>query len=500
MKAIEMAREIKLWPIEELRPYERNPRTHTDAQVAKIAASMIEFGFTNPILVDGDAGIIAGHGRLMAAKKLGLSEVPVIELTHMTEAQKRAYIIADNRLALDAGWDEELLAFELDELRDEGFDLALTGFTDKELADLIGSPDDPPGADAAAGPGSLADRFLIPPFSVFNAREGWWQDRKRAWIALGIRSEEGRGANALGFSDGCNGSMGGKTYDEAKASAKARKSLGAVDLNVGGDLVRRMIGKADAKTFGTEGNIAGNQTGTSIFDPVLCEIAYRWFSPAGGIVLDPFAGGSVRGIVAAKLGREYVGVDLRGEQVEANRDQARQIVKGEEPAPVWIEGDSRNIEKLAAGVEADFLFTCPPYADLEVYSDDPADLSTLGYEEFREAYREIIARACRLLKKDRFACIVVGEVRGKDGAYYNFVGDTIQAFRDAGLAYYNEAILVTAIGSLPIRVGKQFVASRKLGKTHQNVLVFVKGDPKRATKACGEIEVYDPTEEQENAN
>ncbi|CAJ0888596.1 hypothetical protein R1479_04425 [Ralstonia mannitolilytica] len=125
--------------VETLIPYARNPRTHSDAQIAKIAASIVEFGFTNPILVDGASGIIAGHGRLAAARKLGLAEVPVIELAHLSPAQKRAYVIADNRLALDAGWDEELLALELAELTEAGYDLALTGFEDAELQDLLAS-------------------------------------------------------------------------------------------------------------------------------------------------------------------------------------------------------------------------------------------------------------------------------------------------------------------------------------------------------------------------
>jgi hypothetical protein len=231
---------------------------------------------------------------------------------------------------------------------------------------------------------------------------------------------------------------------------------------------------------------AVTSAGTSIFDPVLCELAYRWFCPQGGTILDPFSGGSVRGIVASKLGRQYVGVDLRPEQIEANRAQADRICS--DPMPVWAVGDSREIGRHAAGVEADFLFSCPPYADLEVYSDDPQDLSTLDYPEFREAYFQIIDEACKLLKPDRFACFVIGEVRGKDGNYYGFVPDTIEGFRRAGLGYYNEAILVTAAGSLPIRAGKQFEASRKVGKTHQNVLVFVKGNAKRATEAIGPVE------------
>lgn len=233
-----------------------------------------------------------------------------------------------------------------------------------------------------------------------------------------------------------------------------------------------------------EGGDAWQASGTSIFDPVLCELVYRWFCPPGGFVLDPFAGGSVRGIVAAKCGLQYLGVDLSERQVAANEEQA-EVILGDGPRPTWVVGDSRNIAALAAG-EYDLVFSCPPYADLEVYSEDPADLSTLAYPEFREAYRRIIRDSVALLKPDRFAVFVVGEVRGKDGCYYGFVPDTIRAFEDAGARYYNEGVLVTAVGSLPVRVPRQFAAGRKLGKTHQNVLGFVKGDPKKAAEACGD--------------
>ncbi|MBT2748366.1 MULTISPECIES: site-specific DNA-methyltransferase [unclassified Lysobacter] len=129
--------QIEQRPIEALIPFARNARTHSDAQVAQIAASIVEFGWTNPVLVDGASGIIAGHGRLLAARQLGLGKVPVIELAHLTPAQKRAYVIADNRLAENAGWDEELLRLELEELRDADFDLDLLGFTDDELDELL---------------------------------------------------------------------------------------------------------------------------------------------------------------------------------------------------------------------------------------------------------------------------------------------------------------------------------------------------------------------------
>ena len=128
---------LEIWPIERLRPYDRNPRTHSPEQVTKIAASLLEFGWTNPILVDAEGGIVAGHGRLLAAKELGMTTVPVIELPHLTEAQRRAYVIADNRLALDAGWNEELLAEELKALGELDFNLELTGFDLDELHDLL---------------------------------------------------------------------------------------------------------------------------------------------------------------------------------------------------------------------------------------------------------------------------------------------------------------------------------------------------------------------------
>lgn len=242
-----------------------------------------------------------------------------------------------------------------------------------------------------------------------------------------------------------------------------------------------------------DGGDAWAGAGTSIFDPVLCELMYRWFSPVGGAVLDPFAGGSVRGVVAAALGRAYTGIDLSARQVAANEAQWAAIEPGLDgfgtatPVPPrWVVGDSRQATDLAAG-EYDLVFSCPPYADLECYSEDPQDLSTMQWPEFLEAYRAIIAGAVEMLKPDRFACFVVGEVRDPKGFYRGLVPETVRAFEDAGARYYNEAILITSVGSLPVRVGRQFAAGRKMGKTHQNVLVFVKGDPKKAAKACGEV-------------
>jgi hypothetical protein len=158
---IRLPGKLEHWCIDRLKPYERNPRTHSPEQITKIAASLIEFGWTNPILVDGDSGIIAGHGRLLAARELGMTTVPVIVLPHLTEAQRRAYVIADNQLALEAGWDEDLLAEELKALEDLDFDLELTGFDldelhgylEDEFAEEVAAPEPP--EDPVSRPGDL---------------------------------------------------------------------------------------------------------------------------------------------------------------------------------------------------------------------------------------------------------------------------------------------------------------------------------------------------------
>lgn len=294
--------------------------------------------------------------------------------------------------------------------------------------DLFGARRPPPASSVTAG------RFGIPPFTVLNAAASDWQERKRAWVALGLKSEVGRDQGALGLSGGM--------LDET------------------------------------------GMAHISIFDPVLAEMLVRWYAPPGGQVIDPFAGGSVRGIVSGALGRPYWGCDLRAEQVDANRAQAATIPV---PAtPTWVTGDARDV--LAGAPDADFMLTCPPYGDLERYSDDPEDLSAMTWPDFLGAYREIIAAAWARLRPDRFAAIVVGEIRCPRGLYRNFVGETVRAFTDAGAGYYNEIILQTPIGSGAARMNKQFTASRKNVKIHQNVLVFVKGDPRRATAACGDVD------------
>lgn len=607
---------VRLFDLAEIRVDERNARTHSDAQIGQLAGSMRRFGWTIPMLIDVERGqlIVAGHGRRAAALALfdqgetvklpgghvlPIGKVPGIDVSGWTDEERRAYALADNQLALQAGWDDDILRQEIEAAQSAGIDLIDLGFDADAMAALeLAAMNEAEGKDrGTANPGQLAAEFMIPPFSVLSAREGWWQDRKRQWLALGIASEVGRGGNLIGRSlhemvamSMSSGTGVGKHYQAAKDFIDKHRAEGLTDSDI---LIKAQGGAASAFGSGSasgggrrlgestadrmfrqtaEGKVheaipggAGKNSvyrdsgkamrerppglggvtmtslsshpryyeqktaaerrigraltpeeferdhwvmpdselnsGTSIFDPVLCEIAYRWWSAPGQLVLDPFAGGSVRGIVAAALGRRYVGVDLRPEQCAANRDQWADIgpklgVPPEEgsepppplPEPIWHEGDSRKKVK-ALKIKPDFLFSCPPYGDLEVYSDDPADLSTLDADQFDKDYAEIIGKSVACLADDRFACFIVGDYRDKRGLYRNFVSKTIAAFEAAGARLYNEAILVTSAGSLAIRAGKQFRSTRKLGKTHQNILVFVKGDPRKATEALGPVDV-----------
>jgi hypothetical protein len=210
------ADQVERRPIAALTPYARNARTHSEAQIEQLASSIREWGWTMPVLVDEAGMIIAGHGRVLAAGKVGLADVPVMVARGWSEPQKRAYIIADNKLTENAGWDTAVLNLELSDLTALGFDIPLLGFSADELAELVG------GEDTERQLGALAARFGIPPFSVFNAREGWWQDRKRAWISLGIQSELGRGAP-----------IGGSPMpmDRAAAAYKSQDKLTAFQQN-----------------------------------------------------------------------------------------------------------------------------------------------------------------------------------------------------------------------------------------------------------------------------
>ncbi len=182
-------------------------------------------------------------------------------------------------------------------------------------------------------------------------------------------------------------------------------------------------------------------------------------------------GGAVRGIVAHKKGYRYVGIDIRQEQIDANIAQCQTLLP-ENNQPEYIVGNS-DLVLDSIKTEFDFIFSCPPYADLEVYSDLEGDISNMKYDSFLIAYESIINKSCALLKTGQFACFVVSEVRDKHGYYYGFVADTIKIFQRSGLKFYNDAVLLNVVGASAVRCSR-IMGTKKLTKVHQNVLVFKK--------------------------
>jgi len=280
----------------------------------------------------------------------------------------------------------------------------------------------------------LRDKFMEPPFSVLDTRTSSWQNRKKLWIGKGLKSEIGRKENLTHV-------MPMKSYDSENMAEEYYEK--------------------------------GKETGTSVFDPSLTELMYKWFCPEGGNILDPFAGGSVRGVVANYLGYKYTGLELRQEQVDNNREQALNILPIENQ-PQWYCGDSDKLLDDKWNLKFDFLFSCPPYADLEVYSDLPDDLSNMDYKDFLSKYCSIIRKSLELLKPNSYACFVVGDVRDKQGYYLDFISDTKKAFINSGAKLYNEAILLNSVGTASMRANRIFSAGQKLVKIHQNVLIFKK--------------------------
>lgn len=734
---------------------EGNPRK---GDVEAVARSLKKFGQRKPLTAHVDTKeVLTGNHTLKAALSLGWDQIAVLWVEDdPTEA--KAWTLADNRAAELGGFDSEALIEMLAAVAEVDEDLLeAASYTFEDIDDILSAATiemETPEAPPAPAPEpmkaadhdwdqdqlpvtlqpririGLSDRFVVPPFTVLSARDGWWQDRKTAWIDLGIEGELGR-------------------------EDKPRTWYIAPPTHLAEGIVPQGTaeGKKKGVVEGTDGLLYGDGS-TSIFDPTLTELVYRWFCPPGGQILDPCAGGSVRGVVASKLGRNYTGIELRQVQVDANERQRAEILtddlafvpevpqdslpevtpveqhgeismkredtyafagvrgskvrtcvhfiekaaaakvgvttagsrhspqvnfvaqiahrlgvpcrvhvptgdltpeliaargagakiiqhefgrnsvimararedaqergwieipygmesqeaidytkpqvvnvpadtkrlvnacgsgmtlagilwgliendidipvlavcvgnvpeerldrwappgwrdmvtiiddpsKYEDPAdytvyddvildayyeakcipylepgdllwvsairpsavpatapqPVWICGDGRVAgDLLPNDFQADLFFTCPPYGDLEVYSDDERDLSTMGYDDFIQGFWDIMREAYACLRDDSFAVLVVGDYRDKDGYFHNFPGDTIRYMQEAGFKYLNEAILVTHLNSLPIRTGRQFDATRKMGKTHQQCLVFVKGDAARAADRCGPV-------------
>ena len=269
---------------------------------------------------------------------------------------------------------------------------------------------------------------MIKPFSILDTRSKEWQERKRFWInTYNIKSELGRETT-----------------------------------------------ESKSKFWETDNSV-------SVFDATLCERMYDWFVPKGGKVLDPFAGGSVRGIVATEMGFQYEGIDISKNQIEANKKQSNK--------PKWVVGDSDGVLDNLNNAEYDFVFTCPPYYDLEKYSETQNDLSNMSDDEFDSKYLSILSKSAEKLKENRFFVVVVSEVREvsktgnyKIGKYRGLVHKTIQNLESSGLHFYNDMVLFNSQHQAGRVVDTYFKRNRKIASVHQNVLVFVKGNPDLATE------------------
>jgi hypothetical protein len=453
--------------VDQVQPHPLNPR---QGDVAVIAESIAENDFYGALIVHEPTGnILVGSHRWQAARTDGLEELPAF-LINCDEDRARRIMAVDNRSSDLAGWNEAGLVALLREMIPTPSGLAGSGFTEAALMRLVTdlSRRNEPGP-------TLADQFLVAPLDVLDGRRGWWVQRRKRWLSLGIKSELGR------FEDGEHRAAyqgGWRRLDAQRHGTRGRQR----------EILGRQLTKAELAAE------EAADVGVSVFDPVLCELAYRWFCPPGGQVVDPFAGGSVRGIVAALLGCAYHGNDLSARQVAANVEQAAELLPRARAAGTcrWDTGDSASWAPQLAAESADLVFTCPPYFDTEVYSDAATDLSTMGTAAFEDAYAAIMAGVGRALRPDRFAVVVTGDSRGKDGFLRDLRGATIRAMAAAGCGYCSGAVHVTPVWSLASTAARQFKARRTLGRIHEDVLVFCKGSPSKAAKACGTVAVAFP--------
>ena len=432
--------------ITDIVPADYNPRLISESEATKLKNSLSTFGLVDPIVINlKNNHIIGGHQRFSALLDLGYDEplqlielgdigwaFPSTELEVKDDLHEKSLNIALNKISGE--FDTIKLEALLTELASEMDDLEITGFSLDDLDELseqishdiddnLSDIDNKYDYDISDGEkDSLSRDFIVPPFSYLDSKSDTWKKRKDWWLRITGDLSETRDEEFGTFTDS--------------------------------PLLKQINGA------------------TSNFDPVLAEIICTWFSCPETIILDPFGGEQTKGVVAGQLGIPYHAVEFRQDQVDLNNEKTKEY----EDVHYYC-GDSNDIDEIVPKLDYRLCFTSPPYYDLEVYSKE--DLSALGtYDEFMEQYRNIFTKCYNLLADNSFLVVKVGEIRNKKtGQYRCFVADNIKMFEDIGFKFYNDIVLLNAIGTAPIRA-RGYMKHRKVAKLHQNILVFYKGNLK----------------------
>lgn len=426
--------QVKTMKIGDLVPNAKNPRKISKEKLEALQDKIQRLGFHNPIKVDENLTVLGGNQRLKALLKIAGKdlEVPVMFPNRpLTKEEKDEIIITDN--VSDGEWDWDVLTKEWSKELTESWGLNW---------DECDTVEEKQGNSNSAV--KLQDKFIIPPLTVFDTRQGYWQDRKRAWNNLiGDKGESRQGT--LGFRS----------------------------------LINNMYGKTGIKSV-------------SILDAALAEIINTWFLPTGVKckTCDPFAGDTVFGFVSSYLGNEFTGIELRKEQAELNNSRVAGL------SAKYINDDGQNIAQHLETNSQDLIFSCPPYFDLEKYSDLPNDASNQDYQGFIQILDNAFTGAIKCLKENRFAVIVMSDVRDKKGYYLPICDDITRIFAKNGMSLYNEIILVNVAGTAQIRAAKA-MQNRKVTRVHQEVLVFYKGDVSKIKNDFGNVEVSEIESEDE---
>lgn len=471
-------------PTADLTEYHANPRR---GNVDRIADSLQANGQYRAIVVNKGTRtgrpmeVLAGNHTLKAARKLGWTTIAA-HIIDVDDQDATRIVLADNQTSDLATNDDKVILQLLDTLDT----LDGTGYTTEDLDTLIADIENAGGEEpTAAEPithdsrGSLADRFGVPPLTVLDSRSGTWKTRKDAWKTLIADSTEGRDNN-LTFQ-----SPSAKYQDWYDVKNAAERRVGHTVSD--DELLAAPEAEHLTKFAGLDG--------TSAFDPVLSELLTLWYSAPNDTIIDPWAGGVVRGAVAAIHHRHYHGIDISPTQVDTNRAQWQDITSTHQATttPTWTVGDSRTALRAIPSDSADLMLACPPYYGLEKYSDDPGDMSNMSPSDFDTAMTEIMVETHRILRPHRFAAITVAEVRHR-GHITSLVNTIVTAAHAAGFHYLQDMILLKQVGTAAVRTANAFTRRRTVARTHENIVILVKGDAGEATRRLSTDDITTATQ------